>query len=654
MLDAHPALAIPPETGFSAAFLDQSLEAQTDRESLSVELAGMERFQEFGMDQDALAHALPEGRFKVADGLRSFYLGYAGRFGKTRWGDKSPSHVNVMQQLSALLPEARFLHVIRDGRDTLVSQRDARSGLLRNAERGARQHGMYWQRCIRNGRLQSQGLAHYLEVRYEQLVTDTETVLRTICAFLEIDFHPAMLQYHVRAETRLAELGPRLRSDGTLQSREERRAIFSLTMRPPDATRIGRWRERLPEPDAHEFELSAGKLLEQLGYPLAAPASEEPAPVTATRKRLLAQPSNPALHFAMGVRHEKARNFERALACYLAAHELSPETPRFQARYGQTLERLGRFGEAWDHLAVVARQSIAGARPWAGEALGGRHASMRRRYRQLGAELRQARFIACVAADAATCTVAVEPRLLELFTRSFPAARIVATGSTGFPQDFEMSYEDAAGLYGRTADSIRDAFVPLVADPALTRALETRYRAGAQPLVGISWHSTNQRKHLPALEQWRPLLSSERHRVVSLQYGDIEQDIAAFSAIAGKRVVVDPTVDQMADMDRFAAQVASLDFVVTISCTAAHLAGALGKPTFVLLHEDETQTWPFEGDSSPWYPTVKLMRKRPGEAWEDTIAAAVSAISSGWPGSSTQSMATAAFSRVAPSEPGRR
>jgi len=300
---------------------------------------------------------------------------------------------------------------------------------------------------------------------------------------------------------------------------------------------------------------------------------------------------------------------------------MAPDTPRFQARHGQTLERMGRFGEAWDQLAAVARKDTAGARPWAGEALGGRHVLMRRRYRQLGAELRQARFIASVAANSATCTVAVEPRLVQLFTRSFPRARIVANDAP-VPCDFEMSYEDAASLYGRTGDAIRAAFVPLAADEAVTREMRTRYRTGPQPLVGISWHSTNERKHLPALEDWRPLLSSERHRVVSLQYGDVGQDIAAFRAMARNEVIVDPTVDQMTDMDRFAAQVAALDFVVTISCTAAHLAGAMGKPTMVLLHEDETQTWPFEGDSSPWYPTGRLVRKKPGETWTDVIEAA--------------------------------
>jgi ADP-heptose:LPS heptosyltransferase len=93
-------------------------------------------------------------------------------------------------------------------------------------------------------------------------------------------------------------------------------------------------------------------------------------------------------------------------------------------------------------------------------------------------------------------------------------------------------------------------------------------------------------------------------------------------------IVVDASVDQLLDMDRFAAQVASLDTVVTISCTAAHLAGALGVPTILLLEEYEAQPWPYAGERSPWYPRLRILRREGREAWADVMRRAAAAIAS--------------------------
>jgi ADP-heptose:LPS heptosyltransferase len=70
-------------------------------------------------------------------------------------------------------------------------------------------------------------------------------------------------------------------------------------------------------------------------------------------------------------------------------------------------------------------------------------------------------------------------------------------------------------------------------------------------------------------------------------------------------------------MDRFAAQIASVDAVVSISNTAAHLAGALSVPTIVIL-EDRLRNWPVFSDRVPWYPTVRLVRRN-GREWTEVM-----------------------------------
>jgi tetratricopeptide (TPR) repeat protein len=629
MLDSHPDMAIPPETSFPEPFLEGAGDALTDGPALAAELAEMKKFADFGISPEALVAALPAGSFPVADGLRAFYLTYAARFSKTRWGDKSPGYVASMREVERLFPEASFIHVIRDGRDTLVSQRDAKSGLFRNTERDAAAHARYWQRCILKGRAQSPELARYMEVRYERLVRETEAVLREVCAFLGLAFHPAMLEYHRHADQRLEELGARRRADGSLQTEQERRAIFQLTTRPPDMTRIGRWREQLSEPDMLRFEETAGEVLTQLGYALVA-GGREPESLAAARAELLASPDDPERHLALGRAYEKAGRYDRALACYLAASRLGPDTPRYGASYAHLLERLGRYGEAADLHAVRARrQARTSARAWKGEPLEGKRIVLRRRIRDIGGEVRQARFIARLAEEARSCTVMVEPRLVHLFSRSFPRARVMAADAACPEVDFDMGYEDAASLYGRTSEALAGGFVPLVADSVAARAFRGQYRDGMKRLVGVCWTSSNERKELPAPEDWRPLLARNDCVFISLQYGVASEELARLNALAASPIVQDASVDQLSDMDRFAAQIAALDAVVTISGTAAHLAGALGRPTLLLLGPTESLSWPYDADSTPWYPALRILRLKAGQPWSELMAEASRMVGSG-------------------------
>ena len=101
-------------------------------------------------------------------------------------------------------------------------------------------------------------------MHYEDLVLDSEATLRQICAFIDLPWHPCMLQYYNRAEERLAEL---VTVDGIRAVHiEQRRAKHALTTRAPEASRIGRWRTAMSKSDQQEFERIAGEMLAELGY----------------------------------------------------------------------------------------------------------------------------------------------------------------------------------------------------------------------------------------------------------------------------------------------------------------------------------------------------------------------------------------------------
>jgi hypothetical protein len=130
-----------------------------------------------------------------------------------------------------------------------------------------------WQRRIiaaREGAAEIRADA-YLEVRYEDLVGDTEATLRRICEFIELGFDAAMLDYHRRAPERLAEMDRDLDNadNGIVRTATNRLAAHALTTEPPTTDRSGRWRGEMTAAELADFERVAGELLTELGYELA-------------------------------------------------------------------------------------------------------------------------------------------------------------------------------------------------------------------------------------------------------------------------------------------------------------------------------------------------------------------------------------------------
>jgi hypothetical protein len=264
MLDAHPELAIPPETNFLPGIAHKCRGATDPHACFVAHLTSRTRWPDFHVDNTALAQRVSElPVFDLGDALRAFYALYADRFNKRRWGDKTPRYIEYMTMIIETLPEARFVHVVRDGRDVALSFRDLWFG-----PNSARETADWWKAKIEVARRQSDSLPYCLEIRYEDLVLNTEPVLRRVCNFLDLSWDDRLLQYYERADERVAELTTTVvSSDRTrIVSAEERRDIFVLTGKPPDASRIGRWRADMSGEDRRAFWTIAGETLREFGY----------------------------------------------------------------------------------------------------------------------------------------------------------------------------------------------------------------------------------------------------------------------------------------------------------------------------------------------------------------------------------------------------
>jgi hypothetical protein len=261
MLDAHPGVAIPAETLFLNSLAAR--EGEMSRDELFDAITQAPVWPNVALDARAFRSALDAVEpFTLADGVRAFYRLYAGRFGKSRWGDKTPTYRRSIEAIARLLPEAHFVHVIRDGRDVALSYRGLWFGPGDDLEAQAR----FWVEHVTAARAQALRVPHATEVRYESLVGDPEATLRSICTFLELPYDAAMLAYHTTSDARLREITQPYGPSPMLPDIERFRSIHERTAHPPDPSRVGRWRTELSADERQTYEGIAGPLLRGLGY----------------------------------------------------------------------------------------------------------------------------------------------------------------------------------------------------------------------------------------------------------------------------------------------------------------------------------------------------------------------------------------------------
>ena len=270
MLDSHPELAIPPETGFLT--LGPKLRGRGDRLRERFFRAVVNypdwapAWPDFEVSEEAFRAALTEiTPFDVSEGYRAFYRLYAARQGKPRWGDKTPIYCMSLDEIRRVLPEARFIHIIRDGRDAALSLR----GMWFSPGWEIETQAAYWRECVLAARRAGIGRPDYLEVRYEDLILNTRETLERVCDYIDLSFEPAMLSYYTRTPERVREHKGRSRADGTpLLTREQRFRQQELTTTPPDPGRVFAWKRVMSAEECRRFQLVAGHLLSELGYAL--------------------------------------------------------------------------------------------------------------------------------------------------------------------------------------------------------------------------------------------------------------------------------------------------------------------------------------------------------------------------------------------------
>jgi hypothetical protein len=206
------------------------------------------------------------------DFLRIIMEEMARQQGVRRWADCTPEHLLHLPRIKRLIPEALIIHIIRDGRDVALSA--DKVGFVRRApwdrDPGVMAAGLYWDWIVRRGRADGRSLgSDYMEVRFEELVTEPRHTLAKLGEFVEHD-----LDYD-----RILKSG--------IGSVSEPNTSFAKPFGTKEFNPIGRWRQGFSPKELVMFEGLVGTTLQDLGYPLATTDQQQLDHVSLRRKRLL-------------------------------------------------------------------------------------------------------------------------------------------------------------------------------------------------------------------------------------------------------------------------------------------------------------------------------------------------------------------------------
>jgi hypothetical protein len=273
IVDAHPEIAITPEMHWITRQFKSRNGLVTPK--LVSELTGHKRFAQFEIPQEQFEGLLGSGEAIPYPTFLNRVFGLYGKIkNKPLVGNKTPAYVRRVPTFHALWPEAKFVHIIRDGRDVCMSILEWKKG-ERTAGRYASWEedpvsttALWWERKVRKAREDGAALGPglYHETLYEDLVDDPQRECKRLCEFLGVPYDDAMIRFHEGRER--VEPG---------------RGAKSAWLRVTSGLRD--WRTEMCTGDVERFEAAAGDLLEELGYERAVPNPSSEALEQAARIR---------------------------------------------------------------------------------------------------------------------------------------------------------------------------------------------------------------------------------------------------------------------------------------------------------------------------------------------------------------------------------
>jgi Flp pilus assembly protein TadD len=383
-------------------------------------------------------------------------------------------------------------------------------------------------------------------------------------------------------------------------------------------------------PDAADPQVGIAQCLTRAGHPQRAirHLTQVVSGPQATPEAMLALA---VIHRDVGELEAAQRHFERAIAARPSWHF---------ARYslGRLAFEQGDFPRAWALMAARAHEPGRGAAVWRAarpEWQGAQQGGPLLLYGEqgIGEEVLFASMLPEVVALPRQKIVVVNGRLIPLFERTLASPGLTFIDDAG-PKVPASAYTEqialgdlGAHIRTRLGDFLAARAPYLRADPQRVAHYAARLRASPAPRVcGLTWRSRNaliaEEKSLRG-QDLEALTTGLNCRFLNLQYGEVPNEIASLRQL-GVDLAVLEDLDLRNDLDGLAAAIMACDLVVTTSNSTAHIAGALGKRTLLLLPHGRGRFWYWQaqGEGSLWYPSVRILRQTRAGDWSAPIAEA--------------------------------
>lgn len=341
------------------------------------------------------------------------------------------------------------------------------------------------------------------------------------------------------------------------------------------------------------------------------------------RQALALHPNFPEAHNNLGSALRLKGQFEQALIQYRRAAELAPDYAMPHFNVGLVSLLLGRFeegwrGAEWRWLAREHRLNDNTTGPkWAGEDISGKRILL---YAEqgFGDAIQFVRYAPMVTARGARVIVRCHPEQHRLFQQLEGVEQVISTSDPLPEYDVRCPLMTLPMVFKTDLSNIPANIPYLSADPDIASRWRKRVdEFDGKIKVGLAWSGRpthrfdRQRSIEPAILS--PLLQNPRAAFFSLQK-------------AGKPLPITDWTSELNDFLDTAGLIASLDLIITVDTAVAHLAGAMGKPVWVLLPFVPDWRWLLERTDSPWYPTMRLFRQLVDGDWNTPIHRVVEAL----------------------------
>src|SRR5580704_991617 len=385
-------------------------------------------------------------------------------------------------------------------------------------------------------------------------------------------------------------------------------------------------------PDFAEAHCNCGNALQELQRFAEA--------LVAYDRALSLRPDFADAHYNRANALQAQKRFVEALSGYDNAIALRPDFA--DAHFNEALCRLltGDFARGWekyewrwqttqigDHKRTFAQPLWTGSDAVAGKSI------LLHAEQGLGDTLQFCRYVPLVAARAGRVILEVPKPLHALMQNLGGGAQIVAMGDPLPDFDMHCPLLSLPLAFGTTLETVPAQTPYLGAPEAKARAWRDRLGAHKKMRIGLVW-AGNPRKELPgsnridrlrslAFERLKPLFGIAGCEFYSLQKGD--DAVAQLHESPLRHHVIDWT-DDLHDFSDTAALVDNLDLVIAVDTSVAHLAGALGKPFWLLNRDGTCWRWLLGRDDNPWYPTARQFRQDDSRDWDGVIARVAGAL----------------------------